>query len=482
MPRTSHLLVGATSPVITGYSTPAGAATYTQDVTFEPQPDALYSMAYNSDASRLFVSSTTSGSGIDIYDRDGKNYAKTGNIPVSGAAVTDLVLTFDGLYLAAALSASPYLKIFKYEGTGWTDVSSSISTLPTTTLRKGSLKAARTKLVVYASTGQTGSSNSQIRSWTHDGTNWVGVGSGASSGATTITVSGSALNDTLVVASRAGDSSTRLQYYVMTASGAWTAGTFSGVSNVNADIAWMDVSPDGQYLTVSTAAGNARVYRIAGSSGSYSLTTVGTYAFSATLISFAYSEDGKFLFARSTNALTIYSVDQSTGALTLLSQQPEVQPGGTGNTGTLVVSPKLWDAAAVLYDGALLALMRTADLTQLKLLLLSEDAVFDAANTQVSQVTADGAYEVYGSGWDQGGVALADAAFAAEGDGVKLTVADVGVDIFGDALSAYAGLIVDASTSRPLMYLDIGAVMEVASGQRFTFDFSEDGIILIRPA
>lgn len=129
------------------------------------------------------------------------------------------------------------------------------------------------------------------------------------------------------------------------------------------------------------------------------------------------------------------------------------------------------DAVASLYDSAIPALTQdNVDLTALKLLLLDDTAVFNAANTTLA--TAVGVHEVTGSNWPSGGIDTDTASYGTTG-GVTSLVVNIPALELNDpgTLNFRYGIIYDGAHTddRPLMFLDFGEAKSATQFDRMTF-------------
>ena len=120
--------------------------------------------------------------------------------------------------------------------------------------------------------------------------------------------------------------------------------------------------------------------------------------------------------------------------------------------------------------------------------LLTNSAVFDAAHTTKSQVDNVGAYEVYGNGWTQGGVALSGVSVSTSLDVSKLDAAGVSVTASGGSIGpAYNALLyIDengaGTTKTPLLFIAFNEAKMASEGNSFNIAWDADGIYTIAPA
>ena len=133
-------------------------------------------------------------------------------------------------------------------------------------------------------------------------------------------------------------------------------------------------------------------------------------------------------------------------------------------------------ATSGFYDTALPSLInRTADLTNLKIVLVSSAAVFNPDHTTLAQ--AVGGTEVFGSSWPQGGIECDDATFETFGtDGqvaYKVSVPNRDLNDAG-TFTFRAAILYDNTDAnkKPMMFFDFGANQVVKQFDRLVFSFA----------
>lgn len=128
-------------------------------------------------------------------------------------------------------------------------------------------------------------------------------------------------------------------------------------------------------------------------------------------------------------------------------------------------------------------LNKEVTLTTLKVMLLSNTAAFNAANTQLTQVTNAGAYQVSGNGWAAGGPTLAGVAVTiVDTDGAMLDANDVSVDAAGGVIGpAPKAVIYDDSDANdaPLFFIDFGESLQAGDGTPFKITINPNGLMRI---
>lgn len=131
-------------------------------------------------------------------------------------------------------------------------------------------------------------------------------------------------------------------------------------------------------------------------------------------------------------------------------------------------------------------LAQDVDFGGLKVVLLNASASFTAANTQLTQVTNAGAYEVSGNGWPAGGPMLDNFAVTTVATSVAMLDADdVSEDADGgDIGPAYYAVIYDDADANdaPLWFIDFDGAKTAGAGTPFKIAFSANGIARVSAA
>lgn len=125
-------------------------------------------------------------------------------------------------------------------------------------------------------------------------------------------------------------------------------------------------------------------------------------------------------------------------------------------------------------------LNKEVDLEALTLMLLSNDATFTAAHTQLTQVSNADAYEVHGSNWTEGGELIENVTVStvttndAKIDGDDISVTATG----GDIGPAYKAVIYDDTDAddMPLFFIDFDGAKTAGNGTAFIVAWHADGI------
>ncbi len=122
----------------------------------------------------------------------------------------------------------------------------------------------------------------------------------------------------------------------------------------------------------------------------------------------------------------------------------------------------------------------------LKVMLLTNTAAFNAANTQLTQVTNAGAYEVSGNGWTTGGETLDNVGITTvDTNGAMIDADDIDVTATGgDIGPAYKAVIYDDSDAddAPLWFIDFGESKTADEGTPFKIVFNAAGLTRITQA
>lgn len=134
------------------------------------------------------------------------------------------------------------------------------------------------------------------------------------------------------------------------------------------------------------------------------------------------------------------------------------------------------------YDGAVPGLTSgTIDPATLKIALLSADASFQQSNGTLSEVTGAGAYEVYGSGWPQGGKQLTGAQRQSfDPSSLSITFDDVTQIIVEDTLRFRYAVIYDGADEdgRPVIFIDFQTLQRAEKDSELKMTFDSFGLIV----
>lgn len=112
------------------------------------------------------------------------------------------------------------------------------------------------------------------------------------------------------------------------------------------------------------------------------------------------------------------------------------------------------------------------DLTQLKVMLLSPSASFDATQATLSAVTNAGAYEVSGGGWPAGGTLLTGVAKVDGPAGTTIITANDLAQSLTAPLTFQFALIYDDATDVPIALIDYLETIAAPALTSLQFDFS----------
>ncbi len=133
-----------------------------------------------------------------------------------------------------------------------------------------------------------------------------------------------------------------------------------------------------------------------------------------------------------------------------------------------------------LYDHTVkLMVNKEVTLTTLKVKLLDNTATFSAAQTTVASVDGSGAKEVSGNGWAAGGPTLANVAVTqVTTNDAMLDADDVSVNASGGSIGpAYAALVYDSTSNKPLIYIDFGQSQSAGATTDFKIVWDATGLI-----
>ncbi|TAA50366.1 hypothetical protein [Shinella sp. JR1-6] len=140
----------------------------------------------------------------------------------------------------------------------------------------------------------------------------------------------------------------------------------------------------------------------------------------------------------------------------------------------MAVTTQPYNHTATLINGG------TINLAALKVMLLSDSASFTAANTELTQVTNAGAFEVSGNGWTAGGRAIANATVTTvETSGSMLDADDIEVTATGGPIGpAYGAVVYDDSDpdDAPLFFINFDGPKSSDDGIPFVIRWSSNGI------
>lgn len=133
-----------------------------------------------------------------------------------------------------------------------------------------------------------------------------------------------------------------------------------------------------------------------------------------------------------------------------------------------------------LYDHTVKLLAnKEVTLTTLKVKLLDNTASFVGSDATVNAVDGTGAKEVSGNGWTAGGLTLAGVAVTTvtTNDAI-LDANDASATASGGSIGpAYAALVYDATSNKPLLYIDFGQMQSAGDTTDFKIVWAADGLI-----
>lgn len=133
-----------------------------------------------------------------------------------------------------------------------------------------------------------------------------------------------------------------------------------------------------------------------------------------------------------------------------------------------------------LYDHTVKLLVnKEVTYTTLKVKLLDDTASFVASDTTVNAVDGSGAKEVSGNGWTAGGLTLASVAVTqvTTNDAI-LDANDASATASGGSIGpAYAALLYDSTSLKPLVYIDFGQAQSAGDTTDFKIVWHADGIV-----
>lgn len=133
-----------------------------------------------------------------------------------------------------------------------------------------------------------------------------------------------------------------------------------------------------------------------------------------------------------------------------------------------------------LYDHTVKLLVnKEVTLTTLKVKLLDVTATFAQGQTTVASVDGSGAKEVSGNGWTSGGLTLASVAVTqVTTNDAMIDAMDVSQTASGGSIGpAYAALVYDATSNKPLIYVDFGQAQSAGNTTDFKIVWDANGIV-----
>jgi hypothetical protein len=142
--------------------------------------------------------------------------------------------------------------------------------------------------------------------------------------------------------------------------------------------------------------------------------------------------------------------------------------------GTLQVPVKV-TAPSTIYDIAVQKIVtHDFDASNLRVLLVNSTAAFNRDHTHIDQVTNNGAHEVFGSNWPQGGRVLSGVSVdAIGGEQAALDADDTDTLVFMGSSKTFRSLVIyDGTSGAPILFSNSGAnrTIEGTSGLKLNFD------------
>jgi hypothetical protein len=112
-------------------------------------------------------------------------------------------------------------------------------------------------------------------------------------------------------------------------------------------------------------------------------------------------------------------------------------------------------------------------IANMKVVLVGSGYTFDATETALTAITSA---QVSGNGWTVGGIVIASAVITVEGANAKLDGTDISVTASGgDIGPAFALIVVDATSSKPLFHFALSA-HTAGDGTPFNVTWNSAGI------
>lgn len=433
-----------------------------------PTLGSSYSMYMSKDGRWAFAmgyraTGTPANSDYMILHRKGKVWTGYAFNPLplyssSGARLQSAAFSPDGTYLFVGFTlAAPYSAVFKRTGTTYTLLTTGYTPPIQVQGLQGEFSADGNYL--YNSYGQiiyvmkrTGDTWSQVSTTTAAAS--VGNLTTTADGNFLVTLEGSAGSYQLVFYSIGVDSLTKYASYGV--------GTF------------LSFSLDAKGETISLPSSSAPYWKIVKRVG----TTFTDMALpsglmsngSATTYRTSLTGDGKHLFILS-NAASPYQqyLTRVEDTWTLRTMAGVSNPAGVH-----ALPPTILAGQLRFYDTAMLSIISNSlHTTNLKVALLSNAADYAAGHTTLAQVTNSGAYEVYGQGWPQGGIACPANIVEAGSGVVDFVVSDISSAAMTGVITPYSAVIYDDAdpNDRPLAFIDFEEPVPSVNGESLIFDF-----------
>jgi hypothetical protein len=133
-----------------------------------------------------------------------------------------------------------------------------------------------------------------------------------------------------------------------------------------------------------------------------------------------------------------------------------------------------------LYDHSVKLLVnKEVTLTTLKVKLLDATATFSASDTTVTAVDSAGTKEVSGNGWTTGGLTLASVVVTqVTTNDAMLDANDATATATGGTIGpAFAALVYDSTSNKPLVYIDFGQAQSAGNTTDFKIVWDANGLI-----
>jgi hypothetical protein len=138
-------------------------------------------------------------------------------------------------------------------------------------------------------------------------------------------------------------------------------------------------------------------------------------------------------------------------------------------------------------------LAKEVSLTDLKVMLLTDDAVFDATDTSLDEVAgalsgspSERANEAYGNGWAQGGEILTTVSVSTVStSSARVSADNVSVVASGGpipSVAAYKAVIYDDADAdkAPLLFITFDSPRQAGEGTNFLISWNASGIIQVQ--
>jgi hypothetical protein len=239
------------------------------------------------------------------------------------------------------------------------------------------------------------------------------------------------------------------------------------IADTSAMIHKAEMSPDGRILAVAFRNGTVYTTKLYRRNSGYMLPLQEIAAFGKDL---TFSADGGLLVDAPSLKARLRSGDTFNN-----HDAAMVNVASDVMIGKLSFAPVEKIAAPQVYIAALQQLATNSiNNANLKFTLLKNTAAFDETDTDIDAVTGNGAHEVTDAAWPAGGILLETVFEQLVSPEYIFTCDPVVWLTFGSSMTWRYGVIYDATTSVPLVFLDFYGDRTVGANREIHFEFPDD--------